>query len=239
MPTRFRAFLSYSHADADVGALAAAAPGDLSGAVAAGRARAARTARSGRAWAPSSATATSCPARATWAPPSTQRSGRFRCADRGVFAGRRAVALGQRRGRGVPRRRPRRSRAVLRRRRRTGQRRSGTRSAFPRRAGARLPTARVVEPLAADARREGDGRERAFLKLVAGLLGIGYDALARREAQRRQPQLADRRGGLARRHGDRTRRSRRPPTSRATTRSVARRRPRTSSASCSATCARS
>ena len=29
------------------------------------------------------------------------------------------------------------------------------------------------EPLAADARAEGDGRERAFLKLVAGLLGIG------------------------------------------------------------------
>ena len=44
----------------------------------------------------------------------------------------------------------------------------------------------AIEPLAADARREGDGRDRAFLKLVAGLLGIGYDALARREAQRRQ-----------------------------------------------------
>lgn len=43
-----------------------------------------------------------------------------------------------------------------------------------------------AEPLAADARREGDGRERAFLKLVAGLLGIGFDSLARREAQRRQ-----------------------------------------------------
>ena len=46
------------------------------------------------------------------------------------------------------------------------------------------------EPLAADARRDGDGRERAFLKLVAGLLGVGYDALARREAQRRQRRLA-------------------------------------------------
>ncbi|HEY0662318.1 MAG TPA: TIR domain-containing protein [Lysobacter sp.] len=45
------------------------------------------------------------------------------------------------------------------------------------------------EPLAADARREGDGRERAFLKLVAGLLGVGYDALARREAQRRNRKL--------------------------------------------------
>lgn len=47
----------------------------------------------------------------------------------------------------------------------------------------------VREPLAADARREGDGRERAFLKLVAGLLGVGYDALARRETQRRNRRL--------------------------------------------------
>lgn len=46
------------------------------------------------------------------------------------------------------------------------------------------------EPLAADARAEGDGRERAFLKLVAGLLGVGYDALAQREAQRRTRKLA-------------------------------------------------
>ncbi|MCI4568056.1 TIR domain-containing protein [Lysobacter sp. CFH 32150] len=45
------------------------------------------------------------------------------------------------------------------------------------------------EPLAADARREGDGRERAFLKLVAGLLGVGYDTLAQREAQRRNRKL--------------------------------------------------
>ncbi|HSM11056.1 MAG TPA: hypothetical protein VK827_05765, partial [Lysobacter sp.] len=45
------------------------------------------------------------------------------------------------------------------------------------------------EPLAADARPSGDGRERAFLKLVAGLLGVGYDALAQREAQRRARRL--------------------------------------------------
>ena len=45
------------------------------------------------------------------------------------------------------------------------------------------------EPLAADARPEGDGRERAFLKLVAGLIGVSYDALARREAQRRHRRL--------------------------------------------------
>jgi hypothetical protein len=46
------------------------------------------------------------------------------------------------------------------------------------------------EPLAADARPQGDGRERAFLKLVAGLLGVGYDTLVQREAQRRHRRLA-------------------------------------------------
>jgi eukaryotic-like serine/threonine-protein kinase len=46
-----------------------------------------------------------------------------------------------------------------------------------------------VEPLAADARREADGRERAFLKLVAGLLGVSFDQLAQREAQRKQRKL--------------------------------------------------
>jgi hypothetical protein len=45
------------------------------------------------------------------------------------------------------------------------------------------------EPLAADARPEGDGRDRAFLRLVAGLLGVSYDDLAQREAQRRQRRL--------------------------------------------------
>jgi tetratricopeptide (TPR) repeat protein len=48
----------------------------------------------------------------------------------------------------------------------------------------------AVEPLAADARNVADGRERAFLKLVAGLLGVGYDQLAQREAQRKQRRLA-------------------------------------------------
>ena len=36
---------------------------------------------------------------------------------------------------------------------------------------------------------QGDGRDRAFLKLVAGLLGVSYDALAQREAQRRHRRL--------------------------------------------------
>ena len=46
------------------------------------------------------------------------------------------------------------------------------------------------EPLAADARKEGDGRERAFIKLVAGLLGVGFDDLAQREAQQRHKRMA-------------------------------------------------
>lgn len=46
-----------------------------------------------------------------------------------------------------------------------------------------------IEPLAADARAHADGRESAFLKLVAGLLGVRYDMLAQREAQRRQKRL--------------------------------------------------
>ncbi|NUS60791.1 MAG: toll/interleukin-1 receptor domain-containing protein, partial [Lysobacter sp.] len=46
------------------------------------------------------------------------------------------------------------------------------------------------EPLAADARAEGDGKDRAVLKLIAGLLGVGYDTLVQREAQRRNRRLA-------------------------------------------------
>ncbi|HEV8693311.1 MAG TPA: TIR domain-containing protein [Lysobacter sp.] len=61
---------------------------------------------------------------------------------------------------------------------------------FPPALLARAGDGNAIEPLAADARREGDGRERAFLKLVAGLLGVGYDRLAQREAQRRQRRLA-------------------------------------------------
>jgi eukaryotic-like serine/threonine-protein kinase len=42
------------------------------------------------------------------------------------------------------------------------------------------------EPLAADARKWGDGKPLARLKLVAGILGIPLDALRRRDLQRRQ-----------------------------------------------------
>lgn len=50
-----------------------------------------------------------------------------------------------------------------------------------------------IEPIAADLRPEGDGRERAFLKIVAGLLGVGFDDLyqrAKRRQKRRQATLA-------------------------------------------------
>ena len=42
------------------------------------------------------------------------------------------------------------------------------------------------EPLAADARPEADGFGSAFLKLAAGLLGVRYDELRRRDQRRRQ-----------------------------------------------------
>lgn len=44
-------------------------------------------------------------------------------------------------------------------------------------------------PLAADARAGGDGKQEAKLKLLAGLLGVGYDELRQREAARRQRAL--------------------------------------------------
>ena len=51
---------------------------------------------------------------------------------------------------------------------------------------------RVAEPIAADARRDGDGKDNAKLKLVAGMLGVGFDVLKQRDSHRRirQFQLA-------------------------------------------------
>src|SRR5712691_6225073 len=44
------------------------------------------------------------------------------------------------------------------------------------------------EPIAADARPQGDGKEIAKQKVVAGLLGLGFDEIVRRaeRAQRRR-----------------------------------------------------
>jgi tetratricopeptide (TPR) repeat protein len=46
-----------------------------------------------------------------------------------------------------------------------------------------------TEPLAADARPGKDGKRRAILKVTAGVLGLGYDALAQRERLRRNLRL--------------------------------------------------
>src|SRR4051812_25293640 len=43
-----------------------------------------------------------------------------------------------------------------------------------------------AEPIAADAREGKDGRDNARLKLLAGLLGVNYDALKRRDERRRR-----------------------------------------------------
>jgi tetratricopeptide (TPR) repeat protein len=45
------------------------------------------------------------------------------------------------------------------------------------------------EPIAADARPQGDGKEIAKLKLVAGLLGVGLDEIARRAERARRQRL--------------------------------------------------
>jgi tetratricopeptide (TPR) repeat protein len=47
----------------------------------------------------------------------------------------------------------------------------------------------AAEPLAADLRPGGDDRATAKLKLIAGILGVGFDELRQREQARRQRQL--------------------------------------------------
>jgi hypothetical protein len=47
----------------------------------------------------------------------------------------------------------------------------------------------VPDPIAADARPGKDGRTGALLKLIAGIIGVGLDDLVRREQQRRQRRL--------------------------------------------------
>ncbi len=46
-----------------------------------------------------------------------------------------------------------------------------------------------TEPLASDVRREGDGKQGALLKLLAGLLNVGFDDLRQRDLVRRHRQL--------------------------------------------------
>jgi tetratricopeptide (TPR) repeat protein len=51
-------------------------------------------------------------------------------------------------------------------------------------------TTKRAEPLAADFREAGEGKRLAFLKLVAGMLGVGLDELVQRETTRRHRQMA-------------------------------------------------
>ncbi|WP_028081530.1 TIR domain-containing protein [Solimonas soli] len=50
------------------------------------------------------------------------------------------------------------------------------------------PSGQAAEPLAADVGAQADGRDGAVLKLIAGMLGVGYDDLRRRERRRRMQQ---------------------------------------------------
>jgi len=51
------------------------------------------------------------------------------------------------------------------------------------------PTEKRAEPIAADLRDSGDGKQLGLLKIVAGMIGVGLDDLIRREQQRRQKRL--------------------------------------------------
>ena len=50
-------------------------------------------------------------------------------------------------------------------------------------------SAAPAEVVAADARPQGDGKEDALVRLVAGLLGVGFDDLRRREHARRHRRM--------------------------------------------------
>lgn len=51
------------------------------------------------------------------------------------------------------------------------------------------PTTQRAEPAAADLRDEGDGKRMGLLKIAAGMMGVGLDELAQREAARRHRRL--------------------------------------------------
>ena len=114
--------------------------------------------------------------------------------DRAVLARRRHVAL-DRQGdrllqeaarRGPDPGRDRRRRALCQRRSRGARPRNASRAALRTHYDGRgRPTAQRAEPIAADLRETGDGRAMGLLKIVAGMLGVGLDDLAQREAQRR------------------------------------------------------
>lgn len=58
-------------------------------------------------------------------------------------------------------------------------------------------TGQRPEPVAADARPQGDGRRNATLKLIAGILGVGFDTLKNRDQHRTYRRLLTITGALA------------------------------------------
>lgn len=58
------------------------------------------------------------------------------------------------------------------------------------------PSSERAEPIAVDARQGQDGKDNAKLKVLAGLLGVGFDELRQRDAERRRRQRVWVAGGL-------------------------------------------
>ena len=59
---------------------------------------------------------------------------------------------------------------------------NGFNECFPK----ELRSDKQPEPIAADVRTQGDGKENAKLKLLAGVLGLEFDKLKRREFQKKK-----------------------------------------------------
>ena len=51
------------------------------------------------------------------------------------------------------------------------------------------PTGKRAEPIAADLRAAGDGKQLGLMKIIAGMLGVGLDDLVQRESKRRQHRM--------------------------------------------------
>ncbi len=51
------------------------------------------------------------------------------------------------------------------------------------------PTGKRAEPIAADLRQEGDGKQLGLMQIIAGMLGVGLDELVQREGKRRQHRM--------------------------------------------------
>ena len=179
-----------------VGRLAAPVAGDLSGAPAAGGPARRGTESCPRGCSRSSATGRSCPSRRTSGRTSTRRTARVAVPDRDLLAAVGRVTLGERGGAllqapGAGRPDPA---LIVEGEPNASDGKPGVPpddECFPEAMRFHIGetgelSARCAEPIAADARDGKDGRDNARLKLLAGLLGVNYDALKRRDERRRR-----------------------------------------------------